>query len=341
MTALDSVDTSTASMIDAIPSGHDGEPLFESSASDGVPDPEFFVLPDPNVDDGPDDAQGLFHALGSWQPRDNPSNIGPQLVFAQKRGLLAPGQHDALLVAGEIHQASSLAVRQRAADPLEGICAVSDGVTLGPYPRRASRAVLEALRGIGPQHDDLLQDGWICPRLVRRHLHPALCLALAGDRRTRGAACTLAVLQWRTGRLSVLNVGDSRVYRIDRAGRWEQLSRDHTYLQSMVERGEIAPDPPLARLYRHPEHLLVADEAREDFAIHWWLGDWKSGDTILMCTDGLHDTLGQQVLETLFRAERPLKSQAAVFLDAVLKAGAPDNVSLILGRMATPAQGRR
>jgi PPM family protein phosphatase len=41
-------------------------------------------------------------------------------------------------------------------------------------------------------------------------------------------------------------------------------------------------------------------------------------------------------LEALFRTERPLVEQAAVFLDAVLEAGASDNVSLILGRMARP-----
>ncbi|MFB1489102.1 MULTISPECIES: PP2C family serine/threonine-protein phosphatase [unclassified Thiocapsa] len=109
----------------------------------------------------------------------------------------------------------------------------------------------------------MLQDGWIGPRLIRRHDHPALCRALAGDRRTRGSACTLALLHWRPG-------------------------------------------------------------------------DWTPDDTVLICTDGLHDTLGQDALEALFRTERPLEAQAAVFLDAVLAAGAPDNVSLILVRIARP-----
>ena len=84
-------------------------------------------------------------------------------------------------------------------------------MAVSPCPQRASRAVLEALCGIGAQHNGLLQDGWIGPRLIRRHLHPALCRALAGDRRARGSACTLALLQWRAGQFSVLNVGDSRV----------------------------------------------------------------------------------------------------------------------------------
>lgn len=263
-------------------------------------------------------------------------NAATQLAFAQHRGLIARSQQDALLVAGEIHQAANLAVRQLAGDPVGGLCAVADGVAISPCPQRASRAVLEALCEIGPQHDDLLQDGWIGPRLIRRHVHPALCRALAGSRRTRGSACTLALLQWRAGRFSVLNVGDSRVYRIDREGRWQQLSRDHTYFQSMVERGEIAADQYVGQLYHDLEHMLGADEAEDDFAIHWQLGDWTPDETFLICTDGLHDTLGQGALEALFRTERPLETQAAVFLDAVLEAGAPDNVSLILGRIASP-----
>jgi serine/threonine protein phosphatase PrpC len=85
--------------------------------------------------------------------------------------------------------------------------------------------------------------------------------------------------------------------------------------------------------------MPTAEEAEEDFAIHWRLGDWVPGDTVLICTDGLHDTLGQPALEALYRAERPLKEQVAAYLDAVLDAGAPDNVSLILGRMANSDSG--
>jgi serine/threonine protein phosphatase PrpC len=258
------------------------------------------------------------------------------LALAQHRGLLARAQQDAILIAGAVLQFSDLRTHPLVSEGQDGLCAVADGVAISPCPQRASRAVLQALCEIGPGHDDVLQDGWIGPRLIRRHVHPALCRALAGDRRTRGSACTLALLQWRAGQFSVLNVGDSRVYRIDREGRWQQLSRDHTYFNSMVERGEVAADQSVGQLYQDLEHMLIADEAEEDFAIHWQLGDWAPGDTVLVCTDGLHDTLGQQALEALYRAERPLEEQAAVYLDAVLDAGAPDNVSLILGRIAGP-----
>ncbi len=96
---------------------------------------------------------------------------------------------------------------------------------------------------------DRLQDGWIGPRLIRQHVQTHLCRRLAHDRRTHGAATTLALLQWRDARFSVVNVGDSRVYRIGAAGVWQQLSKDHTYRQSMIERGEIDPDQSVGQLY--------------------------------------------------------------------------------------------
>ena len=140
---------------------------------------------------------------------------------------------------------------------------MADGVASSPCPQRASRAVLEALRGLDAAQETLLQDGWIGPRLIRRHVHAHVCRQLARDRRTRGGASTLALLQWRAGRFSVLNVGDSRVYRIDRDGRWQRLSRDHTYFESMVERGEIARDQSVGQLYQDLEHMLTADEIRQ------------------------------------------------------------------------------
>ena len=257
-----------------------------------------------------------------------------EIAFTQHRGLVSRQQQDALLVGGDLHQSPNLPARLLVTEGTGGLCALADGVASSPYPQRASRAVLEALRTIDSRQETWLQDGWIGPRLIRRHVHAQLCRQLARDHRTRGAASTLALLQWRGNRCSLVNVGDSRIYRIDRGGRWERLSRDHTYFESMVERGEIARDQSVGQLYHDLEHMLMADEDEDSFAIHWRQVDGAAGDTFLLCTDGLHDTLGEARLAALYRPARPLREQAAAYLEAVLHAGAPDNVSLILVRLA-------
>lgn len=257
-----------------------------------------------------------------------------EIAFTQHRGLVSRQQQDALLVGGDLHQSPNLPARLLMTAGTRGFCALADGVASSPCPQRASQAVLEALRTLDDRQATWLQDGWIGPRLIRRHVHAHLCRQLARDRRTRGAASTLALLQWRGHRCSLVNVGDSRIYRIDGDGRWERLSRDHTYFESMVERGEIARDQSVGQLYHDLEHMLMADEEEDGFAIHWRQVDGAAGDTFLLCTDGLHDTLGEARLAALYRPARPLREQAAAYLEAVLQAGAPDNVSLILVRLA-------
>ena len=64
------------------------------------------------------------------------------------------------------------------------------------------------------------------------------------------------------------------------------------------------------------------------------------GDTLLLCSYGVHDTLREWKLESLFDPHRPVEDQVAVIRAAVLAAGAPGNFSLILARRsATNEEG--
>mgnify|MGYP001809898606 CR=1 FL=1 len=255
-----------------------------------------------------------------------------QVAWTQHRGRVARSQQDALLVGQDIVQSPDWPITAGTLSRSGGRCAVADGVAISPVPHRASRAVLEALRNADQTPPEWWQDGWIGPRLIRRQVHPALCRRLARDRRTHGAASTLALLQWRDSRFSVVNVGDSRVYRIGRDDVWQRLSKDHTYRQSMIERGEIGPDQSVGQLYDDLEHLLIADEAEDGFAVHWQPGDWMPGDTFLLCTDGVHDTLGEAHLMALYHPEQSVTEQVSRYREAVLAAGAPDNFSLMVLR---------
>ncbi|MBK1719708.1 PP2C family protein-serine/threonine phosphatase [Thiocystis violacea] len=255
-----------------------------------------------------------------------------QVALTQHRGRVARSQQDALLVGQDIVQSPDWPITAGSLSRSGGRCAVADGVAISPVPHRASRAVLEALRRADQTPPEWWQDGWIGPRLIRRQVHPALCRRLARDRRTHGAATTLALLQWRDARFSVVNVGDSRVYRIGADGVWQCVSKDYTYRQSMIERGEIAPEQSVGQLYHDLEYLLIADEGEDDFAVHWQQGEWAPGESFLLCTDGVHDTLGDERLAAFYRAELPVTEQVSRYREAVLVAGSPDNFSLILLR---------
>lgn len=259
-------------------------------------------------------------------------NHPQELVIVQHRGLSPRQQQDALLAADQVKQRDDLPPQLLPIAPESGLCAVADGVAASFKPQLASRALLDILRAAQQDAVDQLQDGWLGPRALRRVVHPRLCRQLAPRTRFRSSATTLALLQWRAGQFSALNVGDSRIYCIAIDGRWQQLSLDHSYYQSMLQRGELSPGDDVGQLYHDLEHMISSDEAEDDFAIHWQTGTWPQGATWLLCTDGLHDTLDGPALQALFDTEAPLAELAGRLRQAVLKAGAPDNLSFILLR---------
>ena len=124
----------------------------------------------------------------------------------------------------------------------EVLLAVADGVASSGgnrriAPQQASRIVLEELVKAVREHPEWLQEGFVANRHVRR-VQERLSDRLADHLKTYGAATTIAIAHVRGHRAAVLNVGDSRGYHADREGRWRRLSKDHTVLQGMIDRGE-------------------------------------------------------------------------------------------------------
>ena len=125
----------------------------------------------------------------------------------------------------------------------------------------------------------------------------------------------------------VSNVGDSRAYHISSGG-IEQITRDHSLVESMVERGDITPQE--AR--HHPNRNLITralgpePEAYPDtFPVAW-----KRGEFLLLCSDGLVNTVSDQeiLFEVIHNGEPENCLQRLIALS--LQRGAPDNVTAVL-----------
>ena len=76
----------------------------------------------------------------------------------------------------------------------------------------------------------------------------------------------------------------------------------------------------------------MADFEEFDFAMHHTKQRINAGDTLLLCSDGVHDELGDEYLFSLLDSRLTLIEQAQVWRDAVLRAGASDNFSMVLLR---------
>ena len=142
-----------------------------------------------------------------------------------------------------------------------------------------------------------------------------------------GMGTTLVAALVRGRDLTVINVGDSRIYRVNRSG-IRQLSVDHSLVQMMVDRGELTPE--LARTYPGKNFITRAigtEPVVESDLFHYYV---DRGDCLLLCSDGLSNMMDDQ--EILFEVIHGTNKQMCCqrLLDIAKNRGAPDNVTSIM-----------
>ena len=213
-------------------------------------------------------------------------------------------------------------------DDAHGLWAVADG--MGGHERgdwASARAIAElAAPGLPAGFDAL------CAEVAARvHRANAAVHAEAVARGTQmGTTLVALVVQGR--RFALFWVGDSRAYLL-RAETLYQLSRDHTQVQEMVERGLLAP----ADAAHHPlGHVLTrALGVVATLELDVVADEVEPGDTFLLCSDGLHGTLAEATIGAALNHEPP-QAVAEALVEATLAHGAPDNVTVIAVRFREP-----
>jgi serine/threonine protein phosphatase PrpC len=216
----------------------------------------------------------------------------------------------------------SLAVRTE-----RGLWAVADGMGGHEAGDVASSKVTEALLNLPIVYglDELVECAVAAVGNVNREL---IALASsAGSERTIGT--TVVGLAIAGGQYRCFWAGDSRAYRV-RQGQIEQLSRDHSLVQGLVDAGMLEP----AEAATHPNANVVtravgvADELKMEIAS----GDAMTGDQFLLASDGLTRVVDDSELAAVL-ASRPPEEAADQLVETVLSRGAPDNVTIIITKL--------
>jgi protein phosphatase len=179
-----------------------------------------------------------------------------------------------------------------------------------------------ALSKFGEPPESVIQEAVAAARLNLRR-------GVADDPGRDGMATTLTVVVSDGHRVLLGHVGDSRAYRY-RGGLLEQVSSDHTYVQTLVDAGlvrrqDLAFHPwrnvVLRSLQASPEAELTDVDIAEL--------DACPGDRLLLCSDGLTDLVDDDRIAEVLRLRDP-HSAAAVLTHAALEAGGRDNVTCVV-----------
>jgi protein phosphatase len=155
--------------------------------------------------------------------------------------------------------------------------------------------------------------------------------ASAHDSQFQGMGATV-VAAWIDGlQLSLVHVGDSRAYLL-RAGKLESLTADHTLVAEQVRSGiltlEQAQTNPLRRL------LIRALGAREEVEVDIHENELRSGDILLLCTDGLTGMVPESEITEILMRGQDAQSAADRLVASANEHGGEDNVSVIVLRIA-------
>ena len=198
-----------------------------------------------------------------------------------------------------------------------GLWAVADGMGGHSAGDIAAQAIVDALHRLAddpaPFDDDAVEASLLAAG--RRICADATGSRVSGSTVVALHICdTVGTLFW---------AGDSRAYRA-RGGRIEQLSRDHSLVQDLIDSGALPP----ALAERHPQaHVITrALGATPHVAIERRTITVESSDLFLLCSDGLTRSGGEPALAT----GRPIDVIADDLLAGALAAGGPDNISLVL-----------
>jgi len=135
----------------------------------------------------------------------------------------------------------------------------------------------------------------------------------------------LLVLDNRVG--FVANVGDSRGYLL-RNGSLEQITRDHSLVQKMVERGRITAEE--ARHHPHSNILLRTVGTERDVEIDIFAIEFEAGDQVLMCSDGLWGEVEDRDMESIFNTYTDPRIASRELVRAAHYGGGKDNVTLVV-----------
>lgn len=134
--------------------------------------------------------------------------------------------------------------------------------------------------------------------------------------------------------LQIAHVGDSRVYLL-RGSSLSRLTRDHTYVQQLVERGHMSTEEAASHRLRHILTGVVGGSAAQ-VAVDVDLVRLLDGDLILLCSDGLTDLVTDAEIARLMRETTTAGQACDRLVDLALERGGTDNVTAIVARYAMP-----
>ncbi len=282
-------------------------------------------------------------------PSARPSGPRPVRADIDVFGLSHPGKvrvnnEDHFLVASlhkmmQVHQ-TSLSTEHPPALTSEArgyVFLVADGLGGRPGGQQASETALQAIAQYVTNAMDLYvhPDPKLEPAFLQKMRksvelsHEVVRAEAARDAERTGMATTLTMVMVLWPRAYMIHVGDSRCYRL-RNERLEQLTRDQTMAQYMVDSGALSREQvEHSRL----KHVLWSALGGKQLMPDTVTTDCEWNDMMLLCTDGLAKHVSDEEIRHQMLTLSSAEEMCRHLVDLALERGGSDNVTVVVGRL--------
>lgn len=142
------------------------------------------------------------------------------------------------------------------------------------------------------------------------------------DKAGMGTTCVAAIIY--NNRAYIINVGDSRAYQIY-DDNMQQITKDHTYVRRLVERGEITEAE--SRVHPDRNRITRAVGAEKTITPDYFEIDMDEGNILLFSSDGLHSYGEDEEIAEII-VNNPINKSCDLLVDYALANGGRDNVSV-------------
>lgn len=204
------------------------------------------------------------------------------------------------------------------------VCDGMGGVTGGELAAQiAIDAIRRDLENLPSRRPDLALKSAILEAnriIVLRRQNPAFA----------GMGTTIVSAMFRGPEVAIAHVGDSRAYLV-RDGAIQQLTIDHTFVQELVDKGQIRPEDALSHPQAHILTRCIGSEPGLDVVTQrYWI--WPSqvgepGDLLVLCSDGLYSLINEAELATIISQSTPQKA-CVKLVELTKERGGYDNITV-------------
>jgi protein phosphatase len=204
---------------------------------------------------------------------------------------------------------------------------VADGMGGHAAGEVASAVTVEALAGLdgpGPTPAEMDRDEALTTAITQANQR--IRDLVDADPRRSGMGTTVTAMLWTGDGFSLAHIGDSRAYLL-RDGTLTQLTRDHTYVQALIDEGRIAED----ERETHPARsLLLQALGGDDVSPDLTEVDVADGDRVMLCSDGLSGVVERSVIADVLTSETDPQAAADRLVELAVSGGGPDNITCVV-----------